>query len=295
MEYDIIIDSEGEGLASIYLDGVTRTISQSHPNFIRVVALLTEDGDRYDDEVEDELLPLLDTAEQVQRLDDRVLVKDEVIQFDGEPVHDNLANTIMRYLREGKETDGLVKFMENLAENPSRRARQELFTWVQSVDLTITEDGHFIGYKGVNENGTSVTAGPGIVNGEELNGHLPNDVGNVVEIDRTQVDDDFRVGCSVGLHVGDYNYAKSFGRRLLEVKVNPADVVSVPSDCSFAKIRVCRYEVVKLHDAPVDDLSWWEPESSWDEDEAYEHIEQVIPQGFLAKLKARLGRKVFED
>ena len=28
------------------------------------------------------------------------------------------------------------------------------------------------------------------------------------------------------------------------VKIDPADVVSVPSDCNYEKLRTCRYEVV---------------------------------------------------
>ena len=29
-------------------------------------------------------------------------------------------------------------------------------------------------------------------------------------------------------------------------KVNPKDVVSVPTDCKFQKLRTCRYEVVSI-------------------------------------------------
>jgi hypothetical protein len=31
---------------------------------------------------------------------------------------------------------------------------------------------------------------------------------------------------------------------MVVVKINPADVVSVPSDCACQKVRVCKYEVV---------------------------------------------------
>jgi hypothetical protein len=34
------------------------------------------------------------------------------------------------------------------------------------------------------------------------------------------------------------------GDRIVIVKINPKDVVSVPSDCNYEKLRTCRYEVV---------------------------------------------------
>jgi hypothetical protein len=45
--------------------------------------------------------------------------------------------------------------------------------------------------------------------------------------------------------VGSFDHAAGYGNTLLEVKVNPRDVVSVPSDTGGAKMRVCRYTVVQ--------------------------------------------------
>jgi hypothetical protein len=61
---------------------------------------------------------------------------------------------------------------------------------------------------------------------------------------RGKVDDDFRRGCSFGFHVGTREYATSWGPRTMLVKVDPADVVSVPSDCECQKLRTSRYTVV---------------------------------------------------
>jgi len=57
------------------------------------------------------------------------------------------------------------------------------------------------------------------------------------------------VGCSQGLHAGALNYVASYGSveagdKIVIVKINPQDVVSVPSDCNCEKLRTCRYEVV---------------------------------------------------
>jgi predicted RNase H-like nuclease (RuvC/YqgF family) len=44
--------------------------------------------------------------------------------------------------------------------------------------------------------------------------------------------------------VACFDYAKGFGEKLVEVLVNPADVVCVPVDYNGTKMRVCRFEVV---------------------------------------------------
>jgi hypothetical protein len=55
--------------------------------------------------------------------------------------------------------------------------------------------------------------------------------------------------CASGLHVGTWEYASSFGNGVTAVvKVNPRDVVSVPTDCNGQKMRVSRYKVVEYVD-----------------------------------------------
>jgi hypothetical protein len=66
---------------------------------------------------------------------------------------------------------------------------------------------------------------------------------------RAKVDDNRSVGCSQGLHAGALNYVAGYGSldagdKIVIVKINPKDVVSVPNDCNCEKLRTCRYEVV---------------------------------------------------
>jgi hypothetical protein len=73
-------------------------------------------------------------------------------------------------------------------------------------------------------------------------------VGQTVEVPRNTVDDDFRIGCSKGLHIGTYEYANSFAGpsdRIVLVKVNPADAVSVPLEENCTKLRAWRYKVIE--------------------------------------------------
>src|ERR1019366_5793465 len=133
----------------------------------------------------------------------------------------------------------------NVASNPNEHSREQLYSWLDARDFTITSDGNLVGYKGVKSDLKSVHSGPGIVNGEAINGHLDNSPGNTVEIARSVVQHDPSNGCASGLHVGTYDYARSWGTVTLKVEVNPRDVVSVPTDCDAAKVRVCRYEVIE--------------------------------------------------
>jgi hypothetical protein len=88
---------------------------------------------------------------------------------------------------------------------------------------------------------------------------MDNSVGNVVEIPRNQVDEDSNRTCSHGLHVANWNYAHTqFASSdassdiMLEVEVNPADVVAIPTDYNNAKMRVCKYKVLGVVTTPFD-------------------------------------------
>jgi hypothetical protein len=66
---------------------------------------------------------------------------------------------------------------------------------------------------------------------------------------RRQVCDDHTQGCSSGLHVGTFEYAADwagYAGKVLLVRFSPEDIVSVPSDCNFSKLRVSSYKVVGI-------------------------------------------------
>jgi hypothetical protein len=75
-------------------------------------------------------------------------------------------------------------------------------------------------------------------------GHILNKVGTEIRCDRSCVCDDYRQGCSPGLHIGSLEYAKGWGPRVMVVEFDPADVVSVPDDCNCQKLRACAYKVI---------------------------------------------------
>jgi hypothetical protein len=173
--------------------------------------------------------------------------ENKVVTYKGEPVSDALNKVIIDVLVQKGDVTSFARFAERIAANPSYNSRKATFDWIQRHGLTINEDGWIIAYKGVTaaDNGdyVSITHGEGAVNGVDANGALRNNVGDVVTVPRHKVDDNINTHCSFGLHAGTFSYASGFARGvLLTVKIDPADVVSIPNDGH--KIRCCRYEVL---------------------------------------------------
>lgn len=159
-----------------------------------------------------------------------------------------LNQKLSRMIAEGYDVSHFVTFVRNLRRNPSRSAVSELYDFLGYSELPITENGKILAYKGVTSDYWSITAGEtklkkGLV---DESGYIFNGVGEEIECERVEVDDDRRNSCSNGLHVGSHDYARSFAHngKVILVEVDPADVVSVPLDCSCQKMRVCGYKVV---------------------------------------------------
>jgi hypothetical protein len=124
--------------------------------------------------------------------------------------------------------------MHNLMANPSARAVSELYGFLEKGGMPITPDGYFLAYKKVRANYKDCHSGT-----------MDNSVGKVVQMERNAVNDDKDITCSHGLHFCSRSYLDHFGGdRIVIVKINPADVVSIPSDYNDAKGRACRYEVI---------------------------------------------------
>jgi hypothetical protein len=255
MQYSLVGNDDGSSNITVFVrPGETPLVARSdHPNFQKIVAAVISN-----DESVAELFDVAATvATKFDRLSERVTVANGRIYLDGVEVNNVLTEQVIRFLNEGVEDwKPLIRFFENVQANPQDYSREQLFAWLSNQEFTITEDGLIVGYKGVSKGSEegefkSILAGKAIVDGELKSGNIPQRIGSVVEMPRNEVTFDPSVGCSYGLHVGTYNYANGWAKgALLEVHVNPRDVVSVPTDCSAQKMRVCRYTVVNTIDKP---------------------------------------------
>ena len=221
-----------DGNLTVILKNKAHQVLPEHTNYKMILEALPTAN-------EDELLDLVDLEKAVANFSDGLVeVKNGKVLFEGEEVHGSISQRILEFMKKGLPFQPLVNFLNNLMNNPSMQSQKELYDFLEHEHLPITEDGHFLAYKAVRSNYM-----------DKYKGVFDNHVGNVCEMRRAKVDDNRSVGCSNGLHAGALNYVASYGSvesndRIVIVKINPADVVSVPSDCNCEKLRTCRYEVV---------------------------------------------------
>jgi hypothetical protein len=163
-----------------------------------------------------------------------VAIQGDKLFWKGDEMHGAIVKRMVQMLQEGFPVEPLVNFMDNLMQNPSYRSVNELYGFLEKNNLPITPDGHFLAYKKVRDDYKDV-----------YSGKFDNSVGQIVEMERNQVNDDARQTCSAGLHFCSEGYLRNFGgARVMILKINPRDVVSIPTDYDNSKGRACRYEVV---------------------------------------------------
>ncbi len=187
----------------------------------------------------DEIPNLVSVSKRVESFSrGNFVVKDGQVFVNGVAAPTVLANKIIKFSNEGLPYQPLVKFAENLQKNPSFRAVNELFGFLEKNDHAITETGCFVAYKRVREDFMDIYTGT-----------FDNSPGNVVEMPRNMVDDNPDNVCSNGLHASNWYYCHDVYSHaendvIVEVEINPADVISVPRDYNSAKLRCCKYKVL---------------------------------------------------
>jgi hypothetical protein len=165
-----------------------------------------------------------------------IAIQGEKFFWKTQELHTSLTDRIIGMYQDGFPIEPMVNFMENLMSNPSKRAVDELYTFLEKGNLPITPDGYFLAYKKVRKDYLDIHSGT-----------MDNSVGKTVEMERNTVDDDKTRTCSTGLHFCSLDYLDHFGgsdSRVLVLKINPRDVVSIPADYNATKGRTCRYEVI---------------------------------------------------
>ena len=229
-----------DGNLTVVLKNKSHQVLPDHLNYKMIMEALPTAS-------EDELLGMVDVETAVASFSNgRVTVENGVVKFDGDEVHGSISKRILEFMKNGLPFEPLVQFLHNVMENPSMQSQRELYDFLEHENLPITEDGYFLAYKAVRSDFK-----------DKYRGVFDNSVGQVCEMVRAKVDDNREVGCSQGLHAGALSYVASYGSvdsgdKIVIVKINPKDVVSVPKDCDCQKLRTCRYEVVGLYEGELD-------------------------------------------
>ena len=227
MSYPFIIQGSN---VTVVIEGKPHTVSKTHVSYQKVVDAIKGNDWATVKAIIDPVKVVLNYGAG------NISIKGDTLYWKGEPFAGVMATRMISMLEEGFSIEPMVLFMHNLLKNPSKRSVDELYGFLEKNSLPITPDGYFLAYKKVRKDFLDIHSGT-----------MDNSPGTVVEMERYKVDDNKDQTCSTGLHFCGMSYLDHFGgsdSRVVIVKIDPADVVSIPSDYNGAKGRACRYEVI---------------------------------------------------
>ena len=241
----------------VVIDNKSHTITSSHIAYEKIKTAIREND-------WDTVKAIIDPVKTVLNYGaGNIEVQGEKVFYRGQEMHNSLTRRMLQMIEEGFPIAPLAAFWDNLMENPSFRAVNELYSFLEKNNLPITPDGHFLAYKKVRDDymdvhsGTTANKLADAWTPEEL-AAMPMVAGRrnevtiqvvdgitVVEMPRNLVNDDQNSTCAEGLHFCSQEYLTSFGgERIMILKINPRDVVSIPNDYNYSKGRASRYVIV---------------------------------------------------
>jgi len=240
-----------DGNVTAVVSGQTYCFGKSHPNYNKLINHLKCNNVEHFEACYDIVSHINANCEGY------VNCTDGALSWDGIKMPEMFTSTILDMVRQGFPFEPMLNFLDNLSQNPSDHAIVELFDFMEHKNMPITYDGCFLAYKAVRNDYKDIYSGT-----------FDNSVGSVCSVPRNKVNANRDEGCGAGLHVGAFDYAKNYGginvdedgfgedndggNHLMICKVNPRDVVSVPTCSKFQKLRTCRYEVVSKFDSIFD-------------------------------------------
>jgi hypothetical protein len=225
------------------------TVPNDHPKYKKLDELikkgiLSEDGVTYREVTGDELQAVyeeerraVEAALHAVDLTESLSIQDGILRYKGRALDNYVARKLIESVKEGFIANNpLIPFIDKLMQNPSNRAVQQLYPFLEKGNIALAPNGNFVAFKAIRANWTDIHSGT-----------FDNSIGQEVWVNRNEVDEDPDVTCSHGLHVCSYDYLPHFAHadgHVIIVEVNPADVVAIPRDYNDTKMRVCRYVVV---------------------------------------------------
>lgn len=262
---------------TLFANGKNYTVNKDNPNYASALdAVRAKDWD----EVE-RLLNITQTVTNWLNGEQGFEVSGGLVKLDGEAFSEAVSEKVLRMISENFDANPMLRFLRKVRSNPSYSAQAELLLFCVANGFAITDDGDIIAYKKVRDDFKDMYTGT-----------FDNSVGRTVAMPRHQVDDRRDVTCSRGLHFAAYDYACNsyYGGqgKIVAVKVNPADVVSIPSDYRNQKGRCSKYTVVaempQRQPLPQREVyaasdvgrdSWFDPDEDDIDDEFLEDAEQL--------------------
>lgn len=213
-----------DNFIQVLLPGRPFTLNKSHPTFQAMKEALKKKRWK-------QIPRLVNTAESIVTASHgQVEVVNGAVKYKGRTVRSALTDRIVALVEKEKPVKHMLRFMDNLYQNPSDRAVSDFYDWLVDNDLPITDDGCFLAYKAVKDNYTDTHSGT-----------VNNRPGQIIMMSRKVANTDYDTQCATGFHVCSRHYGL-YGSRVLAVKINPKHVLSAPPG---GKMRVTQYEVLR--------------------------------------------------
>lgn len=166
----------------------------------------------------------------------KVQVFEGEVAYNGKPIHNSLTTRILEFAREGFPFESLVKFMDNLMENPCQKSIEMVFEYLERYKMPIGDDGAVYGMKAIRANYT-----------DKWTGTINNRPGQYNKMPREQISCDPNCAVGPGFHHGFEDFVRGYGSgddRVVLTKFFPKNICRIPVDACWQKIVVCEYEVI---------------------------------------------------
>lgn len=262
-------------------NGSMKNVTKSHKSFKKISLHLKNREFQ-------EAVDLIEKITQVKIKTKQIFtVKNNVGYYKNEKLPESITKILQRFLENNIPPTAIINFWNRLKKNPREFARNELMLFLEHSGIPLCEDGTFITYKVIRDNYLDCHSGT-ISN--KPGAKIPRMKISDVEQDRTLCN-------AKGYHVAAWSYLPTMGyypnttsKRLVECKVDPADVVSIPQDYNNAKMRVTFYEVVR----EITGQSEENPEVLYDKTtlKKMSKMRIIVPTSFLQKIRCKEGNVV---
>lgn len=223
----------------------TRSLNKHHGNFPHALKAYRLGHHR-------KLIDLLDIRNVITSVHKKLSIKGDNIYFGDDIVTGYLADKIIAYIKQGLPTNHLKNFLNNLLKNPKKDIQDELYKFLEAGQMPITPDGCFLAYKKVDKDLNSIFM-------DKSGVKYHHGVNKIVKMPREQVCEDRNQTCAPGLHFCAHGYLREYGTdandpKVVLLKINPVNVVSIPNDYGNTKGRCCEYQVLAVLDSQEDVL-----------------------------------------
>ena len=264
---------------TVVLGGQPHQFDHTHPEYTGLCECVMA-GDA------DEFVNLINTGTVIENWSDgNFEFRDGFLYYENEQVASQPTERIINMIKNSWDYKPMLAYLDRLYQNVSNRAVHESYTWCSNKGLPITDDGMLIGYKGVSlysGEDRFDNLGRPLTEGDHVDKYtgtsFRNNIGDECSMNRRGVSDNCNDGCASGLHVGTYEYAENWAGTngvVVLVKFDPADIVSVPTDCQYSKMRVSKYTVVSVAREQLEEEVYTE-----DEYDEYDESEEIYDDIF---------------